>query len=91
MAQTTGRSGFSFLMARDIAKDVSNKLETKAVKAIDNENIVTAYQIRNMITEELKQRNQQEIASSYRDVAENTQKDQTLQQYESPIGTADTD
>jgi hypothetical protein len=93
MAQTTGRSGVPFLMARDVSKNISEKLESEENSQVkEKEKIVTSGQVRNMITKELEERNQQAIASSYTgQVPENTQKDSTLKQYESPIGSANTD
>ena len=66
MAQTTGRSGIPFLMARDIAKNVSKKIKSEA-KAGRNkrEKTVTAGRVRNMVTKELRGRNRKAIASSY--------------------------
>ena len=78
-------------MARDIAKNTSNELKKEAAEGTLKENTVTAGQMRSMVTDELQNRNQQSIASSYAgEVPENTQKDWTLQQHESPIGSADT-
>lgn len=91
MAQTTGRSGVPFLIARDIAKNTSNKVSKEAEEGRLKEDTVTAGQMRSMVVDELQNRNQQSIASSYSgEVPENTQKDWTLQPHESPIGNADT-
>jgi len=74
MAQTTGRSGVPFLMARDIAKNVSKKIKAEA-KGHDKKT-VTAGRVRNMIARELRGRNQQPIASSFAgDMPENSQKE----------------
>jgi len=64
MAQTTGRSGVPFLMARDIAKNVSRKIKSEA-KAGRKKKTVTAGRVRNMVTKELRERNRGSIASSY--------------------------
>ncbi|HEU4604974.1 MAG TPA: ATP cone domain-containing protein [Nitrososphaera sp.] len=64
MAQTTSRSGVPFLMARDIAKNVSKKIKSEA-RAGRKEKTVTAGRVRNMVTKELKERNRTAIASSY--------------------------
>jgi hypothetical protein len=92
MAQTTGRSGVPFLMARDIAKSVSKKLKAEA-KGRDKKT-VTAGRVRNMIAQELRDRGQQPIASSYAgDSPENTQKDvaSKVDPSESLVGSGDSD
>lgn len=74
MARTTGRSGFPFMMARDIAKNVSKKIKAEA-KGKRKEKIVTAGRVRSMIARELQDRNHQTIASSYAgEMPENVQK-----------------
>ena len=76
MAQTTSRSGVPFLMARDIVKNTSNKVSKEAAESRLKENSVTAGQMRSMVIDELQNRNQQSIASSYAgEVPDNTQKD----------------
>ena len=64
MARTTGRSGVPFMMARDIAKNISKKIKAEA-KGKRKEKIVTAGRLRSMIARELQDRNHQTIASSY--------------------------
>lgn len=64
MARTTGRSGIPFMIARDIAKNVSKKIKAEA-KGKRKEKIVTAGRLRGMIARELQDRNHQTIASSY--------------------------
>jgi hypothetical protein len=64
MARTTGRSGVPFMMARDIAKNVSKKIKAEA-KGKRKEKIVTAGRLRSMIAREFQDRNRQTIASSY--------------------------
>ena len=94
MAQTTGRSGVPFLMARDVAKNVSKKIKSEA-KAGRKEKTVTAGRVRNMIAKELQDRNQKTMASSYAGEApENTQKDDMafkVEPHEQTVGSADTD
>ncbi|MFL6431113.1 MAG: hypothetical protein ACJ71X_06620, partial [Nitrososphaeraceae archaeon] len=80
MAQTVGRSGVPFLMARDVAKTVSNKInheaytqqQTKGRRSSSNrskptqlkEKTVTASKIRNLVSNELRDRNRSDIAAS---------------------------
>jgi transcriptional regulator NrdR family protein len=94
MSQTTSRSGVPFMMARDIAKNVSKKIESEA-KDSNREKTVSAGRVRKMITQELQNRNEQATASSYAgEMPANAQKDNAALkitgQYTSPIGTADT-
>ena len=66
MAQTTGRSGVPFLMARDIAKNVSKKIKSEAREGKrKEEKTVTAGRVRNLVAKELRERNRTDIASSY--------------------------
>ena len=78
MAQTVSRSGTPFLLARDIAKTVSEKVmhkgddnssaaeEEKQMKASPSSTIeVDAGEVRRMVAEELRERNRPDIASSY--------------------------
>jgi hypothetical protein len=80
MAQTVGRSGVPFLMARDVAKKVSNKIkretytqqQTKGRSSANKskpkqikEKTVTASRIRNLVSKELRDRNRGDIAASY--------------------------
>lgn len=93
MAQTVGRSGVPFLMARDVAKKVSNKLKqesyTPQTKRRKNNNkskptqpkekTVTASRVRKLVANELRDRNRSDIAASYSgQVPENTLQDQSL-------------
>ncbi|MFL6435401.1 MAG: hypothetical protein ACJ71O_16905, partial [Nitrososphaeraceae archaeon] len=74
MAQTVGRSGVPFLMARDVAKTVSNKIKNeasytqqqqtkgrtrsnKSKPTQPKEKTVTASRIRNLVSNELRDRN----------------------------------
>jgi hypothetical protein len=89
MAKTTGRSGVPFMMARDIAKKVSRKVKAEAREG-GKDKTVTAGRVRRMVADELRDRNQQGIASSYvGEVPGNTQKDAGTEK--SLIGSADTD
>jgi hypothetical protein len=80
MAQTVGRSGVPFLMARDVAKTVSNKIkheaytqqQTKGRRSSNKskptqlkEKTVTASRIRSLVSNELRDRNRSDIAASY--------------------------
>jgi transcriptional repressor NrdR len=93
MAQTVGRSGVPFLMARDVAKTVSNKIKhesqqrTKGTRKSSNkskptrmkEKTVTASRIRNLVSNELRDRNRSDIAASYSgQTPENTLPEQNL-------------
>jgi transcriptional regulator NrdR family protein len=64
MARTTSRSGVPYIMARDIAKKVTKKVKSEA-RSKGKATTVTAGRLKNMIHTELKDRNQQSIASSY--------------------------
>lgn len=80
MAQTVGRSGVPFLMARDIAKKVSNKIiheadarrqqtkrrnSNKSKSKHLKEKTVAGSRIRNLVSNELRNRNRSDIAASY--------------------------
>ena len=77
MAQTVSRSGTPFLLARDVAKTVSEKVvregnDTIAAKGTERSRRrisstieVDGAEVRKMVAEELKERNRPEIASSY--------------------------
>jgi hypothetical protein len=77
MAQTVSRSGTPFLLARDVAKTVSEKVRHRANSATTDAEEggittslpptieVEAGEVRKMVTEELKERNRPDIASSY--------------------------
>jgi transcriptional repressor NrdR len=78
MAQTVSRSGTPFMLARDVAKTVSEKVMRKGEKdsAATGEGRrrkvssastveVDGGEIRKMVAEELKERNRPDIASSY--------------------------
>lgn len=97
MAQLTSRSGVPFLMARDIAKNVSKKVRTqaKAPGKGKKERTIDAAKVREMIVDELHEKNQKSIASSYAgNVPENTQRPDmslTIDTNESLIGSGDKD
>ena len=73
MTQTVSRSGTPFLLARDVAKTVSEKVMSKGsdnavreTKASSRSTIeVDAGEVRRMVAEELRERNRPDIASSY--------------------------
>jgi hypothetical protein len=76
MAQTVSRSGTPFLLARDVAKTVSEKVMRKesnaTTKGGEEKRIsspstieVDGGEVRKMVAEELKERNRPDIASSY--------------------------
>jgi vancomycin resistance protein YoaR len=92
MAQTVSRSGVPFLMARDVAKKVSNKLKqesytpqtkrskiNKSKPTQPKEKTVTASRVRKLVANELRDRNRSDIAASYSgQVPENTLQEQSL-------------
>lgn len=94
MAQTVGRSGVPFLMARDVAKKVSGKIKQEArnqqSKGKNNnsnksnptqlkEKTVTGSRVRKLVASELRDRNRSDIAASYSGkVPENTLQEQNL-------------
>jgi transcriptional repressor NrdR len=77
MAQTVSRSGTPFLLARDVAKTVSEKVVRKGNDTMTAQGgegnrrdspstvEVDGAEVRKMVAEELKERNRPEIASSY--------------------------
>ena len=78
MAQTVSRSGTPFLLARDVAKTVSEKVTRKdndaqapqrkedGMKGSSHSTIeVDGREVRKMVAEELRERNRPDIASSY--------------------------
>jgi len=91
LAQTVGRSGVPFLMARDVAKKVSSKIEHEAYNRQTKrkgkksrstqlkEKTVTGGRIRNLVANELRERNRSDIAASYSgQTPENTLQEQNL-------------
>ncbi len=95
MAQTTSRSGVPFMMARDISKNISKKINSEAKGSKKEEKTVSAARVRKMIGKELRDRNEQAKASSYTGEApENALREDSTakigRQYASPIGSADT-
>jgi hypothetical protein len=80
MVQTVSRSGVPFMMARDIAKTVANKIRNtspsqdqvrlksrgKSQKKISKrDKIISAGKVRDLVAEELRDRNRPDIANSY--------------------------
>ena len=87
MAQTVSRSGVPFLMARDVSKNVSNKIrkDVSGVQARQGtkDKTVSADQIRAQVAAELRDRNRSDIAASYSgQTPENTLGDQFQKQNE---------
>lgn len=95
MAQTVSRSGVPFLMARDIAKKVSTKIKKDNQKSrsrrhdisssksrtreAKGEKTVSGSTIRNLVANELCDRNRTDVADSYSgQVPENTLEEQNL-------------
>lgn len=92
MAQTVGRSGVPFLMARDVAKKVSGKIKQEARNQQSKgkynnksnptqlkEKTITGSRVRNLVASELRDRNRSDIAASYSGkVPENTLQEQNL-------------
>jgi hypothetical protein len=80
LAQTVGRSGVPYMMARDIAKTASRKINSQ-IKRKGSKNrqnlsktkstvrskpiVLKADQIRNIVSDELRVRNRPDIATSY--------------------------
>jgi transcriptional repressor NrdR len=81
MAQTVSRSGVPFLMARDISKKIAKKVKNKSTispqedrdkkstekqrKILRKPRTITAGKVRQMVAEELIDRNRPDIAKSY--------------------------
>ena len=93
MVQTVSRSGVPFMMARDIAKTVTNKIRNtspsqdqvrlksrgKSQKKISKrDKIISAGKVRHLVAEELRDRNRPDIANSY---SGNTPENTTIQGY----------
>src|ERR687885_1269922 len=87
MTQTVSRSRVPFLMARDVSKNVSNKIR-KDVSGVQSrqgtkDKTVSADQIRAQVAAELRDRNRSDIAASYSgQTPENTLGDQFQKQNE---------
>jgi transcriptional repressor NrdR len=60
LARSVSRAGTPFLMAKDIARAINNKLKEKA-----GSHSISYIDIRDHVVEELKSRNQNVIADSY--------------------------
>ncbi|CAN5229028.1 hypothetical protein BH18THE2_BH18THE2_19770 [soil metagenome] len=77
MGQTVSRSGVPFMMARDIAKTVTKKIgnvspksqsqdqRKKQKKTSKTDKIISAGKVRQLVAEELRNRNRPDIANSY--------------------------
>jgi transcriptional repressor NrdR len=102
MVQTVSRSGTPFLLARDVAKTVSEKVMQKGDDSASAEKEkrtssastieVDAVEVRKMVAEELKERNRPDIASSYSgERPENTRQGRhELMKENQPLHDADT-
>jgi hypothetical protein len=87
MAQTTGRSGVPFLMARGVAKKVANQIRKESKGRTSK--TVTARRVSKMIAKELSARNQKTIAAAYLgEVSENMPKEPLNELRKPPIGDA---
>ena len=88
MAQTVARSGVPFLMARNVAKKVSDKIKQETFETKNNDNkkstqikeeTVTASKLRNLVANELHDTNRSDIAASYSNQSpENTMHEENL-------------
>jgi hypothetical protein len=95
MAQTVGRSGVPFSMARDVAKKVSGKIEHEGQQTKRNgnqqqpkEKTVTGGTIRNLVDTELRDRNRSDIAASYSgQTPENTLQEHNLKDKQPIVDT----
>ncbi len=82
LAQTVGRSGVPYMMARDIAKKATRRIKAQvgsrqekkkpkasksrlATRSKPKPIVIRADQVRNIVSEELRDRNRPDIASSY--------------------------
>lgn len=87
MAQTTGRSGVPFLIARGVAKKVAKEIRAESKGSIKK--TVTARRVTKMIAKELRDRNQKTIATAYLGEAPENIPEESLNQLRKPrIGAA---
>ena len=86
MARSVSRAGTPFLIAKDISRLVKNKLDEN----YDN-SIISSNELRTLIIEELKNRNQSTIAESYsgynKNLITDTQGELTRSKYKSKVST----
>ena len=87
MARSVSRAGTPFLIAKDISKLVKNELDEN----YDN-SIIPSDELRTLIVEELKNRNQSTIAESYSGYKKNlitdTQGELTRSKYKSKVNSS---
>ena len=87
MARSVSRAGTPFLIAKDISKLVKNELDEN----YDN-SIISSNELRTLIIEELKNRNQSTIAESYSGYKKNlitdTQGELTRSKYKSKVNSS---
>jgi transcriptional repressor NrdR len=67
LARGVSRSGTPFMMAKDIAKSIHNKLKENT-----NNSTIKSSEIKELVTEELKARNENVIAESFSGYSKNT-------------------
>lgn len=89
LAQTVGRAGIPFVMAKDISKTIYKKIgeDNKS-----NKNIPST-EIKSLVIEELKSRNESTIAESYSGYSKNVQTSLreefgNNQKYDSKVGSS---
>ena len=99
MTQTVSRSGVPFMMARDISKRVTKKIKSvssaspqqsrlknrieKQKKKSPREKVISAGKVRQLVAEELIDRNRADISKSY---SGNPPENTTKPGYDSPVG-----
>ena len=99
MTQTVSRSGVPFMMARDISKRVTKKIKSvssaspqqsrlknrieKQKKKSPREKVISAGKVRQLVAEELIDRNRPDISKSY---SGNPPENTTKPGYDSPVG-----
>jgi len=99
MTQTVSRSGVPFMMARDISKNVTKKIKglsstppqqsrlknriEKQKKKSPREKVISAGKVRQLVAEELIDRNRTDISKSY---SGNPPENATKPGYDSPVG-----
>lgn len=67
LARGVSRSGTPFMMAKDIAESIHNRLKENT-----NNNTIRSSKIKELVTEELKARNENVIAESFSGYSKNT-------------------
>ena len=82
LARSVSRAGTPFLMAKDIAQSINNKMKGK-----DRSHPISYIDIRNQVVEELKSRNQNMIAESYSGYRKN-RATSTSDKYDSKVSSS---